>query len=55
MNTKTITLANLIALNCDTFSVKDDSPRGCCTKMVTEVKTGDKVVIDNHFVEVVKD
>lgn len=54
MNTNVITLAELAALNCSTFTVKDDSPRGCCTKMAREVKTGDRVCLGNHFVEVVE-
>lgn len=55
MNTNTITLAELAALNCSTFTVKDDSPRGCCTKMAREVKPGDRVCLGNHFVEVTED
>lgn len=55
MNTNTITLAELAALKCSTFTVKDDSPRGCCTKMAREVKPGDRVCLDNHFVEVTED
>lgn len=34
----------------NTFSKKDDSPRGCKTILANDVKIGDKVVIDNYFV-----
>ncbi len=35
-----------------TFSMKDDSPRGCKTVSASSIKPGDKVVIDNYFTTV---
>lgn len=39
----------------DTAEKKDNSPRGCRTVSVSEIKPGDKVVLDNHFVEIEED
>ena len=50
---KTITLDTLKAMNAGTFSVQDNSPRGVKTVTAEEIKPGDRVVIDNHFCEVV--
>lgn len=36
-------------LTCSTYSVKDNSDRGCHTACKSEIKVGDKVVIDNYF------
>jgi hypothetical protein len=36
-------------LKCSTYSVKDNSPRGCKTVKRKEIKVGDKIVIDNYF------
>lgn len=36
-----------------TFSLKDNSPRGIKTVSASEVKVGDKIVIDNYFHTVV--
>ena len=49
----TITITELRNLGVNTWSVKDDSTRGYTTKSVGEVKIGDKVVMNNHFVSVV--
>jgi len=49
---KTIKISDLTA---STYSVKDDSPRGCRTANRNEVKEGDYVVIDNYFTLVVAD
>ena len=38
-----------------TWSVKDDSPRGCKTVNNSEVKVGDMVVYENHFIPVIDD
>lgn len=46
---RTITIEELKATNVNTWSVKDDSPRGITTKYTSEIKIGDKVVIDNYF------
>ena len=44
--TRTISIKDL---TCSTYSVKDDSDRGCHTACKSEIKVGDKVVIDNYF------
>lgn len=36
-------------LTCSTYSVKDNSDRGCHTACKSEIKVGDEVVIDNYF------
>ena len=50
---KTITIDTIKAMDTDTFSVQDNSPRGVKTVTAEEIKPGDRVVIDNHFCEVV--
>lgn len=50
---KTITLDTIKAMNTSTFSVQDGNPRGIKTISAEEIKPGDRVVIDNHFCEVV--
>ena len=50
---RTITLDAIKAMNTSTFSVQDNSPRGVKTVTTEEIKPGDRVVIDNHFCEVV--
>lgn len=53
MTTHTITLNDLdLSI---TYSVKDDSPRGCHTVSGTQLKTGDKVLIDNYFHEIIEE
>ena len=47
--TRTITISELKATGVDIWSVKDNSVRGYTTKYTSEVKAGDKVVIDNYF------
>lgn len=42
-------------LKCDTYSKKDNSPRGCKTVSRTDIKVGDYIVFDNHFTLVVAD
>ena len=44
-----ITIAELRAKGVSTWSVKDNSVRGFETKRTSQVKPGDKVVIDNYF------
>jgi hypothetical protein len=51
--TRTITMEDLKSMNINTWSVKDDSPRGIHTAYTSEVKTGDNVVIDNYFTLVI--
>lgn len=38
-----------------TYSVKDDSPRGCHTAFYDDLKIGDKIVIDNYFHEIIEE
>lgn len=53
MTTHTITLNDLdLSI---TYSVKDDSPRGCHTVNGAQLKTGDKVLIDNYFHEIIEE
>lgn len=52
MNKHTITL-NELDLSI-TYSLKDDSPRGCHTVNGSELKIGDKIVINNYFTEIVE-
>lgn len=52
---RTITMKeiqNKINQGVTTFTVKDNSPRGCKTVFASEIKIGDKVVIDNYFTTV---
>lgn len=49
---RTITMKEVqekIKRGVDTFSRKDNSPRGCKTVLASEIKVGDKIVIDNYF------
>lgn len=48
---ETITMDEIRATS--TWSVKDDSPRGCKTVSNSEVKPGDKVVYNNRFALVI--
>lgn len=50
----TITIRDLKETGIRTWSKKDDSPRGCETVYINDLSVGDKVVIDNHFVEIVE-
>lgn len=52
MKKRVITLDEL-ALDI-TYSVKDNSPRGCHTAYGHELKPGDKIVIDNSFTEIIE-
>ena len=38
-----------------TYSLKDNSPRGCHTVHGSELKLGDKIVIDNYFTEIIEE
>ena len=35
-----------------TFSMKDNSPRGCRCVSASQIKVGDQIVIDNYFTTV---
>lgn len=48
---ETITMNEIRAIS--TWSVKDDSPRGCKTVSNSEVKPGDKVIYNNRFTLVI--
>lgn len=37
-----------------TFSRKDDSVRGFSTVTASELRVGDKIVLSNHFTEIVE-
>lgn len=50
---KTITIDDLKKMGVDTMSVKDNSSRGYSTKYIGDIKIGDKVILDNHFVKVI--
>lgn len=53
MTKHTITLAALdLSI---TYSVKDNSPRGCHTVPGSMLKVGDKIVIDNYFHEIIEE
>lgn len=50
---ESITMTEIRAIS--TWSVKDDSPRGCKTVSNSEVKPGDMVVYENRFTLVIDD
>ncbi len=52
MSKRTIKISEL---KCNTYSKKDNSPRGCKVVSRTDVRVGDYIVIDNHFTLVVTD
>ena len=50
---RTITLSQLDLTI--TYSVKDNSPRGCHTVPGSFLQIGDKIVIDNYFHEIIEE
>ena len=50
---RTITKKELESMNINSWSAKDNSPRGIHTAYTSEIKQGDKVVIDNYFTLVI--
>lgn len=50
--TRTISITELQNSGVESWSVKDDSPRGIMTKYTSQIKPGDEVVIDNYFTTV---
>ena len=46
---RTISIKEIRQSGIETWSVKDNSVRGITTKYTSEIKIGDKVVIDNYF------
>ncbi len=55
MSKHEITMKELQAMNCNTFSRKNNSPRGCETVSIDELHLGDEVVINNYFTKIVID
>lgn len=53
MKERAITMTEI--KSCTVWSKKDNSPRGCKTVSNTEIKTGDYVVYNNRFTEVIDD
>lgn len=53
MKNRTISMKEIQAKNCDTFSRKDDSPRGIETVFKRDLRIGDEVILNNYFVEIV--
>ena len=51
---RTITLKEVFEMNVSTWSKKDNSPRGCKTVSTSELKIGDKIVIQNYFTEIIQ-
>lgn len=51
---KTIKIDELKNMGIDTMSVKNNSIRGITTKYIGDVKVGDKVVLNNHFVMIIE-
>lgn len=57
MSEHTITIAEvneLVKKGVTSFSRKDNSPRGCKTVSASEIKVGDKIVINNYFALIVE-
>ena len=57
MSKQTITIAEvneLVKKGVTSFSRKDNSPRGCKTVSASEIKVGDKIVINNYFTLIVE-
>ena len=52
---RTITISELKNIGVESWSVKDNSVRGCTTKHTNDVHVGDKIVIDNYFTEVIEE
>jgi hypothetical protein len=52
--TRTITINELMKIEADTFSVKDNSVKGYKTIDKKDVKIGDKVILNNYFTLVVE-
>ena len=52
--TREISIKELRKSNVDTYSKKDNSAKGCRTVCKSEIKVGDKVIIDNYFTLVIE-
>ena len=50
---RTITISDLRKTGVESWSVKDNSVRGCTTKSTSDVHVGDKVVINDYFTEII--
>jgi len=49
-----ITLSELLATKVETFTIKDNSPRGAKTISASQLKVGDMVALENTFKLVVE-
>lgn len=55
-NIRTISLTEVLAMQCDTFSIKDNSSaRGITTVNKSDIQVGDKIVLNNYFTLIVAD
>ena len=54
MRREEISIKELMDINCDTYMRKDNSVRGCECVSKSQIKIGDKVVIDNYFTLVIE-
>ena len=52
---KTITLSEIKKIYTGLWSVKDNTPRGRKEKYFEDLKIGDEILLDNHFVEIVEE
>lgn len=46
---RTISMGEVLNMDCGTFNKKDNSVRGCTTVNKSDLQIGDKIVIDNYF------
>lgn len=51
---RTITITELQSMGVESWNVKDSSPRGIHTAYTSELKPGDKVVIDDYFTTIIE-
>lgn len=50
-----ITIKELKETGCRTWTIKDNSVRGCKTVSIDDLQIGEKVLINNHFVEIIEE
>lgn len=50
---RTITMKEIKEMECESFAKKDNSVRGICTVYKTELNVGDKIVLNNYFVQII--
>jgi len=51
---RTITINEIMEMESNTFSKKDNSVRGISTVSKDQLQIGDKVVLENYFTEIVE-